>query len=231
MTHTTRVLLLASAMTLGLGACSSRVQVTHRSPPAPTPAPTPAEPAPPVVANVPVEVRIASVTLANDCPPVAAPAAARAMPSPPADVAVADAPLPGSPMPPAQGDSLRNGRLAAGFCQRTAVQLSIHAPAHYPGGTLEVLAVRLFDSAGAQVGTLEVRGQSFFGPGAYVEWDGTIQAGEQNVSLHTSAPNWVAMGEQRGYGQSFRIEVDVRTGGETRTLEMAPVNREPMIVT
>lgn len=233
MTHATRVLLLIAGLALGLGACTSRVQVVHRTPtpapnePAPEPAPNepaPNEPAP--TTGVPVEVTIASATLGDDCP---APQTAAPAAQPVAQDRVADAPAAGAP---AMRSSTPHGRFAPGFCQGTGLQLSVTAPEHHPGGVIEVAEVRLLSMDSAPLGTLEVRGQTRFVDGAYVAWDGTVTPGQQNVSLHTSGPDWATIGGDRGgYGQSFRIEVDVRVGGEVRTLELAPVSREAMVVT
>ncbi|MFK7986427.1 MAG: hypothetical protein AB8I08_10375 [Sandaracinaceae bacterium] len=227
MTHATRVLLLISGLALGLGACTSRVQVVHRTPtPAPSePAPSePApEPTPTPTTGVPVEIAIASATLGGDCPPP--PTAAQPVA---ADIAE-DMPSAGAP---AMRSSTAHGRFAPGYCDRTGLQLAVTAPEHHPGGALEVLEVRLLTMEGAPAGTLEVRGQTLFEDGAYVAWDGNVRAGQQNISVHTSGPDWAAIGgDRQGFGLSYRIEVDLRVGGETRTLEMAPVSREPMVVT
>ena len=85
---------------------------------------------------------------------------------------------------------------------------------------------------GALVQTLSVHGADVFRDAGYVRWDSAVQPGEYNVALQTSGPDWAAIDpQQNGYGQSFRLEVDIRAGAQTQTLNFSPASRESMVVT
>ncbi|AKF07688.1 hypothetical protein [Sandaracinus amylolyticus] len=159
-----------------------------------------------------VEASIASVTLAEDCPD-AQPAAPRE--------------------PGLIGDCAEDG--PCGWCTQSSVQLAIRAGEGDAAVPFEVVSIRLRTLDGELVDELEPRGAQVFLGETFGAWDERIEPGaELDVRYDTSAPDWSAIGSgeaYRSYGVQLRIEMRVRIDGVERTLELAPVSREPEIVT
>ncbi|UJR79711.1 hypothetical protein [Sandaracinus amylolyticus] len=159
-----------------------------------------------------VQASIASVTLADDCPDEA-----------------------GAPLEPGliAGDCAEDG--PCGWCTQTAVQLAISASEGDSSVPFEVVAIRLLTMDGELVDELEPQRARVFVGETFGAWDERIEPGARlDVRYDTSAPDWSAIGQGeawRTYGVQLRLEMRVRIDGVERTLELAPVSREPEIVT
>lgn len=158
-----------------------------------------------------VEASIASVTLADDC-------AERA-----------------GLVEPAEGDCAPGFDGCGGWCTQTGVQLAIDAAEGDTSVPFEVVAIRLRAMDGRLLDELDARSAQLFADDGYVAWDERIAPGDHlRVRYDTSAPDWAAIAGGSAwetYGMQFRLEMVVRVDGVERTIELAPVSREPEIVT
>ena len=94
--------------------------------------------------------------------------------------------------------------------------------------------MRLYDASGSRlIQTLAARAPTVYIDGQYQSWNQVLAGGENLVASYpTSAPNWSQQTSLAGAADlRFVVEVDVQVGGETRTLRIIDVTREPEIVT
>jgi hypothetical protein len=153
----------------------------------------------------PVEAELAAVTLADDC--------------------AGESRFAGDAAPCPAGTECPS------FCRQSSVQVHIDATelddASVP---FEVVSIRLLEMDGTPVDELDSRNARLLVDGVYAAWDEQIAPGvELDVSYDTSAPEWSA--DAFRVSHEYRVEMDVRIDGVVRTLELAPVMREPEIVT
>lgn len=187
-----------------------------------------------------IEVRLSSVTLADNCnTPVkpgvpktkfAKPPATPAAPATRDDVAPSDAPAqitkPGAP-----GVAPR-GRFG---CQQTSMQLQI-ASTSAKSTPIRIKRVELLDEKGKLVEVLAAREPTRWTDSGYALWDQTVGANETlEASYSLTAPSWHKMSNGRGRDRLYQLRVVVSAGGKTQRIDLqsiSPVNmREPAVPT
>ena len=154
-----------------------------------------------------VEVAIASVSLADDCPEVAQ-----------AKVAASVA----ADQPP-------------DACDQTAMQLSLRSSGE-PATQVQIKKVELLGANHQVLGVLLQRAPTLWNESGYVAWDQTIAAGQAvKASYKLSAPNWDAVpGGRFQRGAMFYVRVTLAVGTEERTVEkqaMVRAMRDPEVMT
>ncbi len=153
-----------------------------------------------------VEVSLASVTLAQDCPT-------------------------GAAEPGFAGDCAEDSDGCGGWCEQSSLQLRITATADGTEVPFEIVSVRVTDPDAALVGSLTTRNPRVFTVDSYTAWDETIAPSDDlSVTYDTTAPDWYASGARLAWGTVYEVEVVVRVDGVERTLR-GEAMREPEIVT
>lgn len=170
-----------------------------------------------------VDVQVASVSLADDCPdPVAA--------------APADKPsISSSSVACFEGHDC-NASSRRRSCEQTTMQLALRSTGT-GGAKIAIKRVELLDASGASLGTMAVRNPTrWTEAGEYVPWNEAIDARQEvTASYALSLP---ADHEVLDVSKTYRVRVTVSIGGEDRTLEKpatlsisAPAHLEPGVVT
>lgn len=163
-----------------------------------------------------VEIAIASVKLADDCPDE-----------------VAEAPKVQSRSAP-MGDCAGDCGVGPQHCEQTMLQVSFRS-----GGSqsapVSIKQIELLDAAGHKVGTLTPRKPTRWAQnGTYVAWNQTVAAGELvSASYALSAPDWLALGG-RDPSATYKVRVTFAVGGGEKTVEKQAVVSafsEPNVVT
>lgn len=196
--------------------------------------------APPPVAQVKIDVALAGVTLADDCPdgvktkPVAPPAAASS------GTEVTSAPAT-SVTPPSAGACAKGANCGIAFhrqaCEQTSMQLSLRTSGLPAGARVQVKRVELLDTSGKLVGNLATRAPARWDGSGYVAWDETVNGtAELATSYKLAAPDWqtIANGKWNAHTLQFQLRVTVTVGTVERTIEkqaITPAMLEPPVAT
>jgi hypothetical protein len=188
-----------------------------------------------------VDVQLASVTLADDCPtpppppaqPQQQPGQGFAKPPPGADTNAKEA------RRPAQGSCAQPGPCGSPRqrCEPTSMQLSLTSRSA-TSTTIKIKRVELLDNNGKvlEVLTSSVPTQ-WAAKGGYVQWDESIAPnGSVKVSYRLNSPNWAKLtgGRMKAHTYTFQLRVTVTIGNENRTVEkqqITPARIAPMVVT
>ena len=189
-----------------------------------------------------INVALAGVTLAEDCPdgvptkPLAPPATASA------GSAATAASEPAAAMPKLAAGACAPGVHCGGppqpACEQTAMQLAVQVPAGASATKIQIKQVELLDS-GKVVGVLTARAPSKWdGKGAYVTWDEAVAAAQADlaVSYKLSAPDWAKLtnGRWNAASKKFALRVTVTISDKDRTIEkqsIVPAMPEPAVAT
>ncbi|MEZ4365831.1 MAG: hypothetical protein R2939_06035, partial [Kofleriaceae bacterium] len=176
---------------------------------------------PPPGEAVALELAVASVSLADDCPerpmatgPTASMPAPAPSPSPPLDE-------PGPPAaPPITGAAAKRapGGRWTPPCQQTSVQLTVRAPDATAPVTLRLARVELRAADGSSLGWLIPREPSQWDEATrtYLAWDQRVGADELRAGYALSAPDWTVVGS-RGDLYTVEVTVEASAGGHTST--------------
>jgi hypothetical protein len=165
---------------------------------------------------VPVEIAIASVRLADDCP---------------GDVAGAQLEQSSGGMADCAGDNCNFARA----CEQTLLQISLRS-----GGTeataVAIKRIEILDASGTKVGTLTARNPTRWAQsGAYIAWNQIVGAGELlSASYSLTAPDWAALPGGRDPSVTYKVRVVFAIGGGERTVEKQAVVSafsDPAVVT
>lgn len=176
-----------------------------------------------------VDVEVASVSLADDCPDVAVAEAAGDQPDRPSVQSSSVACAPGYDC---HGGSRRSS------CEQTTMQLSIKAAAS--ATTIQIKRVELLDRTGKQVGVLTPRRPTRWTDGGeYLPWNEQVASQQQlTASYALSAPNWDDVPGGKDAAAPYRVRVTIAIGDEERTFDKpamlsveAPAMPEPPMVT
>jgi hypothetical protein len=152
---------------------------------------------------VPVEIAIASVRLADDCPGEVANAKVQQ----------------GS----VSGDCAGDCNFARA-CEQTQLQISLRS-----GGTeaaaIAIKRIEVLDASGKVVGTLTARNPTrWASSGAYTTWNQIVGAGELlSASYALTAPDWGALPGGRDPSVTYKVRVTFAIGGGERTIEKQAV--------
>lgn len=157
--------------------------------------------------DAPVDTRIASVSLASDCPDVAA-----------------------------RGASLDEQCLAAemcpSLCDQSSMQIRFVSDLNQAEAPrkVSVVAVRLLDAVSGKVlGALASREPAIWTMNDYSAWDERLTSGTVQAYYKLSAPDWAGIGAE--WDASFILEVDLEIDGTTNTVRSDAVQRAPQVVT
>jgi hypothetical protein len=177
-----------------------------------------------------LDVEVASVSLADDCPDAIVaqePAASsKRGPSVPSSSSVACA----------QGYDCSGGARARQSCEQTTLQLSLRSRDD-AGARIQIKSVELYDAGGKRLGAMTARNPSRWTEASYLPWNERVD-GRQKVtaSYALSAPDWSEGSFDPS--QTYRVRVVLAIGDEERTLEkpatvsvQAPAHPEPPMVT
>ncbi len=159
---------------------------------------------PPKGESAPIEVAIASVRLADDCPGQ-----------------LAQAEL-------ASGTSA--GACATGSCdmrracEQSLLQVSLRSTASMKT-TIAVTKIELLDAAGVATGTLTVReAKRWSSDGTYAVWDQVVGPGEvMAASYAVTAPDWGLVPGGRDPSKKIRVRVTFKLGDGEKTFEKEAV--------
>ncbi len=159
---------------------------------------------PPKGELAPIEVAIASVRLADDCPGSIAQA----------ELAKRD--LSGS----CAGDCSSVRRA----CEQSLLQVSLRSTAGMKTSVV-VTKIEMLDAAGVAIGTLTVRqAQRWSSDGSYTAWDQVVGPGEvMAASYALTAPDWGLVPGGRDPSKKIRVRVTFKLGGGEKTFEKAAV--------
>jgi hypothetical protein len=171
------------------------------------------DPVKPVAA--PVDVAIASVKLADDCPDEVADAKAeRSM----------------------AGDCAQDSDCSfPRVCEQTMLQVSFRSSGS-ESASVSIKRVELLDANGKKVGTLTARKPTRWAQnGTYITWNQTVAGGELlSASYALSAPDWGALPGGRDPTATYKVRVTFAVGGGEKTVEKQAVVSafsEPNVVT
>jgi hypothetical protein len=170
---------------------------------------------PPIQAKTNVDIDLASVTLADDCPdPTPAPV------EPPANGGFAKPP-PGASI--TMDDSVGYAPRRMMMCEQTSMQLSLRASNAGTGTSVRVKRVELFDDRDRMIGTLAARNATAWSnDGSYMAWDQTMDPGELvSASYSLSAPDWSVLdgGRWAAAARTFTLRVTFTVGDQDRMVE------------
>jgi hypothetical protein len=117
--------------------------------------------------------------------------------------------------------------------QQSNVQLKVSATKGTGNLPLQIVNVRILDqNNGQQLDQLTARAAQKWSGSAYVDWDQQIAPlVDFAASYKLSAPNWSVLSPSGNTKTTYRVEVDLLIGGETRTIGLDGVSREPPIAT
>lgn len=119
-------------------------------------------------------------------------------------------------------------------CQQSNVSIKVTASAGARPVAMHVQAVRIFDAAGNQeLGVLSAREPSRWNGSAYVSWNEQIAPlDDYTVSYKLSAPDWASIApSDSARSASYRVIVELEVGGQSRTISLDGISREPIIST
>ena len=154
---------------------------------------------PPKPAPAPVDVAIASIRLADDCPDVAARA----------ELAQ------GSVAGDCAGDC--NFRMA---CEQTLLQVSLRSTSSMKT-TIGIKKIELLDNAGTTIGTLKARTATrWANDGSYTAWDQVVGPGEvMAASYALTAPDWGLVPGGRDPARKIKVRVTFSVGDGEKVFE------------
>lgn len=166
-----------------------------------------------------VEIEVASVRLADDCPDELG------------ELSQARSSM-------EAGDCAPDSN-CGGFCEQTTMQLSVSAGAGAGAAPVgvEIVRVELVDADGHVIDTMSARGATRWdeATGAYVAWDGNVAAGQTiGASYALTAPDWSKVpGGRWGDGATYQARVTVKVGGVelSRVSAATAVVPDAMVVT
>jgi hypothetical protein len=172
---------------------------------------------PPKGTAAPVDVAIASIRLADDCPDVAAAISEPAIGSMAGDCA-------------AEGC----GSFARA-CEQTLLQVSLRSTAT-DKTTVAVKKVELLDGDGNPIGSLTARAATrWTNDGSYTKWDQVVGAGEvMAASYALTSPDWTKVPGGRDPARKLRVRVTFTVGNGEKTFEkeaMIAAFSDPNVVT
>lgn len=183
-----------------------------------------------------VEVAIASVTLADDCPdnrgpawslPAPAPAEAAAAP-PVADQAASQVSEKRAP-----GGSAYSTQEGEAACEQSFVQLRVRGPAGGAATRIAITKVELLDDAGAVLGELTARAPTAWQGDHYEPWGETVAAGDELATAYElTAPAWATYGKGpfESHDGVYTLRVTVAVGDDERTLTQQTVVSGPAVL-
>lgn len=160
---------------------------------------------PPKGVTAPIEVAIASVRLADDCPgPLAQ-----------AERATGDV---------ASGSCAGDCSSVRRACEQSLLQVSLRSTASMKT-TIAVTKIELLDAAGVATGKLTVReAQRWSSDGTYTVWDQVIGPGEvMAASYALTAPDWGLVPGGRDPSKKIRVRVTFKLGDGEKTFEKEAV--------
>jgi len=116
------------------------------------------------------------------------------------------------------------------LCRQSSMQLSFVSTG--PGvASVEIRAVRLFDSNRKLLQTLTSREPQHWSADQYLAWNQQVLGGETvKATYKLSAPTYYYGADARSSYQAYTVEVDVAIDGEVRTLQ-TQATREPEVAT
>lgn len=160
----------------------------------------------------PIEVAIASVQLADDCPDQVAQA----------EIAS------GSCAGDCSGMALRRR------CEQSRLQVSLRSTAGVKTA-VAVTKIELLDGAGVAVGVLKPRVAQRWSDGLYAAWDQTVGPGEvMSASYALTSPDWGLVPGGRDPSTKLRVRVTFKLGTGEKTFEkdaVVAVYSEPDVMT
>ncbi|MBL8623690.1 MAG: hypothetical protein JNK64_20445 [Myxococcales bacterium] len=188
-----------------------------------------------------VEVAIASVTLADDCPDNRGPAWSLPAPSAPAEAAAAEpAAPPAADMASSQSAAKRapgGGAYSAqegeAACEQSFVQLRVRGPASGGATRFAIKKIELLDDAGAVLGELTARAPTAWQGDHYEPWAETIAAGDDLATAYElTAPAWATYGKGpfESHDGVYTLRVTVAVGDDERTLTQQTVVSGPAVL-
>ena len=199
--------------------------------------PAPRGPTPDAAA---VEVAIASVTLADDCPDNRGPAWSLPAPSAPAEAAAEPAAPPAADLAASQSAAKRapgGGAYATqegeAACEQSFVQLRVRGPASGGATRFAIKKIELLDDAGAVLGELAARAPTAWQGDHYEPWPETIAAGDDLATAYElTAPAWATYGKGpfESHDGVYTLRVTVAVGDDERTLTQQAVVSGPAVL-
>lgn len=156
---------------------------------------------PPKGEAAPIDVAIASITLAEDCPG-----------------RVAQAEL-------AQGSCAGDcSGMARRMCEQTLLQVSLRSTASMKTA-VAVSKIEMLDGAGTVIGSLKVREATrWTNDGTFAAWDQVVGPGEvMSASYALTAPDWGLVPGGRDPSNKVRVRVTFKLGEGEKTFEKEAV--------
>ncbi len=184
-----------------------------------------------VAGGAEVEIAIASVTLADDCPDGRGPDWSLPPPAPVASTTAADE----APAPKPTAGSMQDPSLAGpgsasvrrlsmseaeAACEQSFVQLQVTGKAG--AGRFAIRKIELLDDAGKVLGELTARTPTRWQDDHYEPWTEQVEAGATtSAAYELSAPDWSKYGMSRSdaEGRVFNVRLTVSAGDDERTVE------------
>ena len=195
-----------------------------------------------VAGGAEVEIAIASVTLADDCPDGRGPDWSLPPPAPVASTTAADE----APAPKPTAGSMQDPSLAGpgsasvrrlsmseaeAACEQSFVQLQVTGKAG--AGRFAIRKIELLDDAGAVLGELTARAPTAWRGDHYEPWTEAIAPGDELATAYElTAPAWATYGKGpfESHDGVYTLRVTVAVGDDERTLTQQTVVSGPAVL-